>query len=136
VPAWLLLGFATVLLWGFCLFFGKLATNYISGSNTKIYLFLGNCVATGYAFQQSGFHLGTDHRAEATALFAGLLLAFANLFLFISLRRGGRASIILPLSNLYPFVTFLLAYVILKERVTAAQAAGIACAVGSILLLK
>jgi uncharacterized membrane protein len=136
MPAWLLLGFATVLLWGICFFFGKLATNHISGSSTKIYLFLGNSIATGYAFHLSGFPLAAQARAGAIAIIAGSLVALANLCLFISLNRGGRAAVILPLANIYPLVTFLFAYVVLKERVTALQAAGIVCAIGSIVLMR
>jgi uncharacterized membrane protein len=135
VPFWLILGLVTVLLWGLAFFFGKLATNHIPGSSTKIYLFIGNIFATAYAFHLTGFHLERHYGAGTMAMAAGLLTAFANLFLYIGLNRGGPASLLVPLSNIYTLVTFAMAYLLLHERVTASQGAGVVLALVAIILM-
>jgi transporter family protein len=136
IPVWFLLGLVTLVLWGVSMFFGKIAANHIPGSSIKIYLFLGNAFATAYAFKISGFHIEPHYAAGAIAIVAGLCTAFANLFLYIGLNRGGRASILIPLSNLYPLVTFILATVVLKERVSWTQGLGILLSVVAVALLK
>lgn len=136
IPLWLILGLVTIALWGVSFLFGKIAANHIPGTSIKIYLFIGNTFATFYAFRLSGFHIEPYYHAGVIGIVAGLFTAFANLFLYIGLNRGGRASVLVPVSNLYPLITFLLAYVFLKERVTATEGLGILCSVISVALLK
>jgi len=136
IPMWLLLGFLTVVLYGLSMFFGKIAANHIPGSSIKIYLYVGNVFATVYAFNLTGYRIERDYVAGTLAIIAGLCTAFGNLFLYIGLNRGGRASVLVPISNLYPLITFVLAYLLLKERVSLTQGLGICLSVVSVALLK
>lgn len=136
MPTWLLFGFLTIILWGVASFFGKVAANHLPGSSVKVYGYLGNTISTAYVFYLASGRIEPHYQAGAIAIGAGLLAAFAILFQYLSLSRGGRASVILPLINLSSLITVLLAYAILKERLSPVQAAGIACALGSIILLS
>jgi drug/metabolite transporter (DMT)-like permease len=48
---------------------------------------------------------------------------------------GGKASVIAPLGSLYPLVSIPLAIYYWHERVTGREAAGIVCALLSVVLL-
>ena len=52
------------------------------------------------------------------------------------MRSGGKASIVMPLTAMYPLVVVLLAPLILHESITALQGLGVACALVSVLLLS
>lgn len=65
---------------------------------------------------------------------AGLCDAVANV-LFVLAARAGALSVVGVVSSLYPAATVLLAGVVLKERVTPSQGAGLLLAAGGVVLL-
>ncbi len=65
---------------------------------------------------------------------AGLCDATANA-LFVLASRAGALSVVGVISSLYPASTILLAAVVLKERITRSQAAGLALAGAGVVLL-
>ena len=67
-------------------------------------------------------------------LSAGILDTSANA-LFIAATQHGRLDVTSVLSSLYPASTVILARIFLKERMSAAQDAGIVCALISIALI-
>jgi len=64
----------------------------------------------------------------------GLCDAAANA-LFVLASRAGALSVVGVISSLYPASTVLLAALVLKERITRSQAAGLALAGGGVVLL-
>jgi drug/metabolite transporter (DMT)-like permease len=66
---------------------------------------------------------------------AGIFDASGNTFYTIATRLG-RLDIAAVLSSLYPASTILLAAVLLKERTTWSQAAGMALALGAVVLIS
>jgi len=65
---------------------------------------------------------------------SGLLDSTGNA-LFIGATRHGRLDVAAVLSSLYPASTVVLARVLLKERISTMQAAGIVCALASVALI-
>jgi len=55
---------------------------------------------------------------------------------FSAFEKGGKASVVTPLINLYPLVTVTGAWVWLGETLTSTQVGGIACALISVVLLS
>jgi drug/metabolite transporter (DMT)-like permease len=64
----------------------------------------------------------------------GLLDMLANLLYLLASRRGP-LTIVVTLASLYPASTVLLARVVLGERLTAGQWAGVACALTAIVAI-
>jgi len=79
--------------------------------------------------------IGSDKLGVALGMVTGLVAALANVTYFSALERG-QASIVAPVTALYPMVTFLLAGIILKERMNRFQYAGVVFAMGAIVLLS
>lgn len=71
----------------------------------------------------------------ALAAFGGLLNGLGALTSFAALEKGGKATIVIPIVNLYPLVTVAGARIFFGERLTAAQIAGITCALLAVVLL-
>jgi drug/metabolite transporter (DMT)-like permease len=65
---------------------------------------------------------------------AGLLDMGANLFVAAALQQGP-LGIVSVLSSLYPVVTVLVAMVVLRERLSGVQAAGVVLAMAAVVLL-
>jgi transporter family protein len=79
--------------------------------------------------------LGVSQRGIWVALLAGSMGYAGNVAFLAALDRG-TASVIVPLSSMYPVVTITLSLIILKERLRPMQRAGIVLALAAILLLS
>ena len=71
----------------------------------------------------------------ALAALGGLLNGLGALTSFAALEKGGKASVVIPIVNLYPLVTIAGAWVFLGERLTLPQVAGIVLALIAVILL-
>lgn len=67
---------------------------------------------------------------------AGCFAIAGNVAVFYAFSKGGQASIVIPVTNLYPLVTILIAVLAFKERLNIVNIAGILLAVPAILLLS
>ena len=70
------------------------------------------------------------------AFLTGILGGLGNLAFFQALVKGGKASVVAPVTALFPMVTVLLALIFLKERLGRVQWVGLALAFVAIYLLS
>jgi bacterial/archaeal transporter family protein len=70
------------------------------------------------------------------AFLTGILGGGGNIFFFQALVKGGKASIVAPVTALFPMVTVLLALLFLKERLGRLQWIGLILAFAAIYLLS
>lgn len=70
----------------------------------------------------------------ALSVLAGALGVLGTVTFYVLLRVAP-ASVVVPLSALYPVVTVVLAYFVLHEDLTPTRLAGVACALAAIWLL-
>ncbi len=73
-------------------------------------------------------------RAWAMTAIAGALLGIGNILLVIALHAGNLA-VVAVLVSLYPLATVLLAWAVLKERISLVQFAGVALAITAAVML-
>lgn len=67
---------------------------------------------------------------------AGCFAIAGNVAVFYAFSRGGQASIVIPVTNLYPLVTIVIAVLAFKERLNFVNVIGILLAIPAILLLS
>ncbi len=135
VPPWLPYAVITLVSWGVVGLLQKLSTNYISAESSLIWLVVGFLLLEpllypgGALFHYSGWNL-------AWALLSGVLNALGAWALFAALKNGGKASIVAPLTALYPLVVIILVPFILHETITKLQVVGVVCALIAVILLS
>lgn len=135
IAPWLVYSAITVVAWGIVGLLQKLSTNYISAESSLIWLVVGFLLLEPVVYPGSaGFHYSGWNLIWA--LLSGLLNALGAWALFASLKSGGRASVVAPLTALYPLVVILLVPFILHESVTRLQVAGVVCALIAVVLLS
>ena len=135
IPPWLLYSILTLLAWGVVGLLQKLSTNYISAESSLIWLVVGFLILEPL-FYRGPAALDYSRLNLAYALLSGLLNAVGAWALFASLKSGGKASIVAPLTALYPVVVIMLVPMILHESVRPLQWAGVGCALVSVVLLS
>ena len=129
--------FAVIVLisWGVVGLLQKLSTNYISAESSLIWLVVGYLILEPplypgkTLFHYSGWNL-------AWALVSGALNALGALALFAALKNGGKASVVAPLTALYPLVVIVAVPFFLHESITRLQLVGIACSLAAVALLS
>jgi len=65
-----------------------------------------------------------------------LLAVTGNISVFQSLKLGGQASVVIPLSNLYPLITILIALVIFREKLSWINGLGILIVLSAVFILS
>ena len=135
VAPWFWFAVITLTAWGIVGLLQKLSTNYISAESSLIWL------VVGFLLLEPLFYPGRAvlHYSPLNltwALLSGILNALGAWALFAAMKSGGKASIICPLTALYPLVVVLLVPFILRESITLLQAAGVLCALIAVALLS
>jgi bacterial/archaeal transporter family protein len=70
------------------------------------------------------------------AALGGALNGLGALTSFAALEKGGKASVVIAIINLYPLVTICGAWLLLGEKLTGKQVAGIVFALVAVVLLS
>jgi transporter family protein len=130
----------TVLAWGAWGFFGKLA---LQRNMAPLHLFLVEVTVSLLFAVVLSPQIYSKQSAPAWrdswnvfGLYSGLGLAVGLVLYYFALHTGS-ATIVVPLTAVYPAVAVLLSVLILHERPSSAQWIGIACTiVGAMLLLS
>ncbi len=135
LPPWLWYSAITLIAWGIVGLLQKLSTTYISAESSLIWLVVGFLLIEPLLYPgKAVFHYSCWNLAWA--LMSGLLNALGAWALFAAMKNGGKASIVAPLTALYPVVVIVLVPFVLHESITKTQVAGIVCALTAVTLLS
>lgn len=124
---WIRLSLITMFFWGVVGLLQKLGTNRVSARSLLVWLTVGFLLFVPWLLWRSG-GVSMTWRDAIVGTLAGLANGLGSWFLFLSLEKGAKASVAIPLTALYPLVTIALATVFLAERLTGRQWLGIALA--------
>jgi transporter family protein len=132
---WLVASMITVLFWGIVGLLQKMGSNH--GTSNSLFVW----TTVGYAlllpFLIAGSHLNSlPARSIMVGVVCGATNALGAWALYTALERGARASVAVPLTSLYPLVTLILALIVLGERLTVLQTAGVVLALAAGVLLS
>ena len=133
---WLIFAILAIVFWGILGVISKLAFDYMDWKQLFILSNIGFLVVSlgFYLYFRPGFS-NVSQTGIIFGIVAGIVGAIATLGFYIALSQG-KASIIVPLTSLYPVITILLSFLILKEKITILQGVGIALALIAMFLIS
>ncbi len=134
---WLFFSLLSIMFWGVSGFFMKLGTNYIDPKLGFFYQMLGGFLVSIFtaSFLISNIFNLTSKLGFWYPFLAGLTGGIGTFFLLKAYEKGN-LSIVTVLTALYPIVTILLAFLILKEKITILQAIALILSIIAIILLS
>ena len=135
LPPWLGYALITLIAWGIVALLQKMSTNHLSAEWALIWLGVGFLILTPWLYPGADI-FNYSARALGWALLGGTLNALGAWALLAAMKAGGKASIVAPLTALYPVVVILFAPLVLHEFITAMQAVGVVCALIAVGLLS
>ncbi len=139
MPRWLVFSVLTIGCWGAWGAVSKLASNDIDANTNQILFTLGLLPLIAIALRSSrlAISVGDVRRAGiGWAFLTGILGGTGNIAFFRALVVGGQASVVVPVTALFPLVTVILALAILRERLGLLQKIGLALALIAIYLIS
>jgi len=130
---WLGPALAALVWWGLFGFLAKLGTADVNAYDMQILFTIGAVPIAAYIILRR-LRMKADRQGRIIGTVIGILAGAGGIAYFAAMARG-KASIVGPITALFPMVTVLLATTILKERLNKAQIAGIVLALISAALL-
>jgi bacterial/archaeal transporter family protein len=134
-PLWLWYALLCVLGWGLWGFLSKIGSEAASPLQMQILFTLGMLpVAIGMLLQMRG-KLDRNGGGITYGLLSGVATGLGTLGYFAALREQS-ASVVTPLTGVFPVLTVALAFVVLRERLNKVQMFGMLLALASIVILS
>lgn len=132
--SWLLLTIAALICFGVVGLLQKMSTDLVSAESSLVWLTVGSLLLEPFLFQGRAM-LRYQISGTVFLLLAGMFNSFGSWAILAAMKNGGKASVVVPMTAVYPMVVCLAAPFVLHEHITLMQGAGIACGLGAIFLL-
>jgi len=136
ISPWLAIALLPIGLWGVSGFLQKLATNHASNELVTFGFLLGFVPAAVLIPVFRPFLWQLTGATWLWLFWLGLFFGLGNLTLIIAYGTGGRAAIVTPMTSLYSLITIPLAVLLLRERITGREGAGIILALLAVVALS
>lgn len=141
MPRWLLWSLATIVLWGTWGLVSKVASGGIDAYFNQLLYTAGILPLLVFVAWTVRRNKAGERREGRTAgalwaFLTGILGGVGNIAFFEALVKGGNASVVAPVTALFPMVTVLLALIFLRERLGRVQWVGLGLAFFAIYLLS
>ena len=135
MPTWILYALIVMISWGVLGIFQKLATDRISSESVLFWMIVGFALFEPFIYPGKQLFTYSRH-GIAYGLMSGFLSNLGAFGLYAALRKGGKASVVVPLVSLYPLIVIAVAPFLLHESLTLTQGLGACCALASVVLLS
>jgi transporter family protein len=135
LSTWMVYSLMALILFGLSCIAMKCATSHISDELSTIFYTLGYILIAAIIIAAGSAEWHLSRKDWGLGILVGLMLASATLTLFVAY-RWGKASVVTPLTALYPLVTVVLAGLILKEHFDLIKTAAIVLALMAGLALS
>jgi uncharacterized membrane protein len=137
VPPWLAYAITAAVCWGIWGVLSKGPSRELSGWMTQILFTVALIPSVIVACLSPQVKVGKNRpRGLFWGFVSGLIAAAGNIAFYLALENGAVTAIAIPLTNVYPLVTIVIAWFVFKERLNRVQALGIVIAVTAITLLS
>jgi drug/metabolite transporter (DMT)-like permease len=135
VSGWVAYALLPLVMWGVGGFLQKLTTGQLSGQRAALLVLVGFLLANIALAAFVPWPTAVPLRIWGLVAALGFFLAFGNYAVVLAYSTG-KASVITPLSGLYPLVSVPIAVLFLGESIAPRTALGIACAVAAVVALS
>ena len=135
LPPWFWFAAVVLITWGVVGILQKLSTNCISAESALIWLVVGFLILAPVFYPGKAL-FSYPTRSLIYILASAAFNATGAWALLAAMKSGGKASLVVPLTALYPLVVVLAAPLILRESISLLQGAGVACALVAVVLLS
>jgi uncharacterized membrane protein len=136
ISPWLLVALVPIVLWGVTLLLQKLSTEHIAAGASAMWFLLAFVPVAGLILAWQPLAGNPAPRVWTLAAALGFTLGFGNLTILLAFASGGKASVLAPLSGLYPLVSIPIALAAFGERLSWREGAGIALALVAVVMLS
>ena len=133
---WFWLSMISLVFFGLTGITQKLCTNHISFEASFAWFCVAIFLISGIVAITVPLDWHLNIGLVSLAAVGGLLNGLGALTSFAALEKGGKASVVIPIINLYPLVTVGGAWLFLGEKLTGTQVAGIAFALAAVVFLS
>jgi len=131
---WFIYSMITLVFWGLCDFFPKMASLHIRDPYTiLVFEILGVMLNGIIIFFVFGINMEYNPKGLIYAALVGICGTVGLLFFFFALSKG-KTSVVIGLTALYPLIAIVLCFIILKEPITMKQGIGILFALLAMIL--
>jgi len=135
LPVWLGYAFLCIFWWGLWGFLSKIGSEAASPLQMQILFTLGMLpVAVGMLWQMR-WKLDRNRGGVTYGILSGVTTGVGTLGYYAALREQN-ASVVTPVTGLFPVLTVVLAFVVLRERLNKVQMGGVLLALASIVVLS
>jgi bacterial/archaeal transporter family protein len=131
---WMIYSIATLVLWGLWGFFIRLSSAQVNTQSVIVFTVVGAIAGMVAMFFLMPAPLALQPWGVTYGILSGLAMILGMLTITLALTRGP-TSVVVMLTALYPLVTILLVFLVLKEPVTIRQGLGMLLAVGAMVLM-
>ena len=135
MPTWFIFAIATLLVWGVWGLLPKLATNYLSPLSVMVFGGVGSVLVAVAVLAFQSFRPDIHSKGVIFAILSGLVGTLGTIPFLYALSKG-RASVVVPMTSLYPLVTIILSLLILREPMTLKLGFGILFALMALILFS
>ncbi len=135
IATWLSYALLCILCWGVWAFLSKLGADQMTPMQLQVLFTIGMFPVVLIALVHLRLRVDTDFLGATYGILNGVFTGLGLLAYFAALARG-KASIVSPITALFPLLTVVLAFILLKERMNRVQIAGVALALMSIFILS
>ena len=136
MQTWFWLSILTLVLFGISGVTQKLTTNNVSFETSFVWFSVAMAVISALVAVALPLNWNVDAGLLTLAALGGCLNGLGALTSFAALEKGGKASVVIPIINLYPLITIGGAWAFLGEKLTLTQVAGIFFALVAVVFLS
>ena len=134
LPKWLLYALLCIFCWGVWGILTKLGSDGMNPMQMQVLFTVGMLPPVLLALIRLRFKVETDRLGAVYGIMNGVFTGLGLLAFYGAMARG-KASIVGPVTALFPLLTVLLALLLLKERMNRIQGAGVLLALLAIFIL-
>jgi uncharacterized membrane protein len=132
---WMVYALVPILFWGVAGLVQKISTNHVSGELSTLWFHAAFLPVAVVLMIAQPLQAQPAFRNWMFVILLGLFFSLGNLAILAAFASGGKASIVAPLTALYPVVSIPLAILFFSEKIGPRESAAIVLALGSVAAL-